>query len=236
MGSAHGRETPGLAARDAVEGPHPVGAGGPMPPGFYPIQKRVCACCGASMEGRQASAKYCRKQCSKTARRRLKTGSLRRTVVGPRPCVECGNEHQRHGLADRCADCALAWRSTGRHKARWGREGTGGPRGTPSRYTARHVFDSPPPAVASTRGAANELIVAVDLMRRGYHVYRALSPAAPCDLLVQHGEIIVRVEVRSTSSGKPAGAILAKDKGRFDVAAVVAADGTIHYDGLPTAQ
>lgn len=236
MGSSHRPETPGSAARNDVEGPHGVVEGDPTAAGFSHTQKRACLHCGTSLDGRQASAKYCRKRCAKNAHRRRKCGSMRSAAAIVRPCVDCGKEHQRHGLADRCSDCALLWRSRGRHKARWEREGTGRPNGTPSRYKVHHVFDSPPPVVSSTRGAANELIVAVDLMRRGYHVFRALSPAAPCDLLVQHGELIVRVEVRSTSSGKPGGAVGAKDKGRFDVAAVVAADGTIHYDGLPSAQ
>ena len=56
-----------------------------------------------------------------------------------------------------------------------------------------------------TTGAISELRVAVDLMSRGYNVFRAMSPACTCDLAVlQNGELL-RIEVRTahiTTSGK----------------------------------
>lgn len=47
-----------------------------------------------------------------------------------------------------------------------------------------------PPVVvltAGTQGAVSEMMAAVDLLRRGYEVFRALSPNAGCDLIALKG-------------------------------------------------
>lgn len=49
---------------------------------------------------------------------------------------------------------------------------------------------------AST-GAANELLVAADLLKKGYEVFRALSPQASCDLAILNDGKLLRVEVRT---------------------------------------
>lgn len=89
---------------------------------------------------------------------------------------------------------------------------------------------------ASTVGAMNELLVASDLLRRGYEVYRAMSPAASCDLLVlRDGVLAGRVEVRTTrrdSTGVLQRRVTTADRGRFDVLALVEPNGAIHYRGL----
>lgn len=85
-------------------------------------------------------------------------------------------------------------------------------------------------------GALGELVVAADLMRRGYEVFRAVSPCAPCDLLVLSGALTLRVEVRTMRRNKYGwanGRVKPKDAGRFDVMAFVEPDGRIHYRGLP---
>lgn len=76
--------------------------------------------------------------------------------------------------------------------------------------------------VASDVGALAELVVCVDLIRRGYQVFRAVSPAAPCDLMAITPDGTFRVEVkaaRRTDRGleydKP------KDQTRYDVLALV---------------
>ncbi len=49
-----------------------------------------------------------------------------------------------------------------------------------------------------TVGALSELRVAIDLMLRGFHVYRAQSPAAPVDLMIfKNGELPLKVEVKT---------------------------------------
>ncbi len=49
----------------------------------------------------------------------------------------------------------------------------------------------------NTMGTISELIVASDLMLRGYEVFRALSPASSCDLLAMGSDGILRIEVRT---------------------------------------
>ena len=54
---------------------------------------------------------------------------------------------------------------------------------------------------SGTVGAIAELAVSADLMRRGFEVFRALSPSSSCDLLAirQPGLPPVKIEVRSAS-------------------------------------
>lgn len=57
----------------------------------------------------------------------------------------------------------------------------------------------------STVGAASELIASVDLLKRGYEVYRAVSPSSSSDLIIKKDNKISSVEVRTgryTDSGK----------------------------------
>jgi hypothetical protein len=59
---------------------------------------------------------------------------------------------------------------------------------------------------SGTIGAIAELVVAADLMRRGHHVFRALSPSAPSDLVVLQDGKFLTVEVRTGKRnwrGKP---------------------------------
>lgn len=215
------------------------------PVGVSPLQ---CAHCERPIVGRHPSALYCRKACSKAAhnsrvqrRRAVETQAVK-------PCQDCGGQIELERLmrkghpAMRCIPCGDRWRVEGRHVARAVKDGSyGKPSGRERVYAAVKAFEAPPPLVASTRGAANELVVAVDLMRRGYDVYRAVSPALACDLVVMRGALAMRVEVRSTSrdvrgTGRVKIPILPRDKGRFDVAALVEPNGTIHYRGLPDVQ
>ena len=63
------------------------------------------------------------------------------------------------------------------------------------------------PIASGTVGAISELRVSVDLMAKGYPVFRALSPACPVDLAVLHGERLLRIEVTTGYLG-PKGQIL----------------------------
>lgn len=72
----------------------------------------------------------------------------------------------------------------------------------------RYAEYNPPrevPLSSSTSGAVSELLVATDLLQRGFAVFRALSPSCPCDLAVLRGPRLARVEVRTgqvTLSGR----------------------------------
>lgn len=50
----------------------------------------------------------------------------------------------------------------------------------------------------STKGAWKELLVAADLLTKGWEVYKAVSNA-PVDLIIWRGDIILKVEVKSPS-------------------------------------
>ena len=87
-------------------------------------------------------------------------------------------------------------------------------------------------APTATVGAAHELLVCVDLMRRGYHVFRAVSPSSPCDLVVFRGdEKPLRIEVRTAARSVGGKIYIPADKGteRYDVKAWVFHDGDIMY-------
>ena len=78
--------------------------------------------------------------------------------------------------------------------------------------------------------AAQELVVSVDLMKRGAHVYRAISHLSPADLVACVGDKMVRIQVRSgrrlangsLSYSQPAA-------GQYDVLAVVDPGNLVTY-------
>lgn len=49
----------------------------------------------------------------------------------------------------------------------------------------------------SNKGAFSEMIACADLIRKGYDVFRAVSPASPCDIVAIKDNIILRIEVRT---------------------------------------
>lgn len=73
---------------------------------------------------------------------------------------------------------------------------------TMEQYVSQNPFRS---KNSSTTGAISELRVAVDLMSRGYDVFRALSSACPCDLAILKDNELLKVEVKTaykSTSGK----------------------------------
>ena len=87
---------------------------------------------------------------------------------------------------------------------------------------------------SGTVGAINELRVSVDLLVKGYSVFRALSPNCPCDLVLLFGRRVFRVEVTTghrTSTGRLTWPI--KDGTRFDVLAVVLPESIVYFTDLP---
>jgi hypothetical protein len=90
-----------------------------------------------------------------------------------------------------------------------------------------------PGVSAVTAGAISELRVACDLMKRGYPVFRALSPACLCDLVAWTAAGAVRIEVRSSGG---VGALIRKqpkDVGRQDVFAFVDSKSIAYEPELP---
>lgn len=104
------------------------------------------------------------------------------------------------------------------------------------KYTARN--GDRPRLPSGTTGAISELIVAADLLRRGYEVFRALSPSCSCDLAVLRNGQLLRVEVRSASLSVGGKWMYSRDRLNFpgtggpvraDVLAVRLYSGPIEY-------
>ncbi len=97
----------------------------------------------------------------------------------------------------------------------------------------RELNGKPSGLAPGTVGAMHELVVCADLMRRGLHVYRAMSPHNPCDLAAVVGDVTLRIEVTTgiyTNSGKGYSHGKASKVKRFDVLAIVMKCGAIHYE------
>lgn len=100
--------------------------------------------------------------------------------------------------------------------------------------SADHLESRGRPRLATaTTGAVSELLAAVDLTRRGFSVFRAVSPACSCDLIALMGGRVLRVEVRTASeklkSGRLSFSRARKDAGRSDVYAIVWGSD-VHYE------
>lgn len=88
--------------------------------------------------------------------------------------------------------------------------------------------------IGTNFGAASELIVAVDLLHKGYEVYRAVVHTTSCDLAMgKRGGPLWRVEVKTAlPSFKRDGTPRLGTQpnwGYFDVLAYVHTDGRIVY-------
>jgi len=84
---------------------------------------------------------------------------------------------------------------------------------------------------SATVGAIHELIVATDLLGKGYAVFRALSPNCDCDLIVSMNGELLRVEVTTRQIGRDVKhpATNREHPEKFDLLAVVFNDGMIKY-------
>lgn len=83
-----------------------------------------------------------------------------------------------------------------------------------------------------TVGAISELRVAVDLLAKGYEVFRAMSQSCSCDLAILKNGKLSRIEVRTgyyTINGKLIYSKRDTDNGRFDIWAIPTTRG-ITYD------
>lgn len=88
------------------------------------------------------------------------------------------------------------------------------------------------PLAAFATGAvaeANEMRVAIDLLSRGYEVFRSAFPAQSCDMLVRFADTTMRIEVTSGNyTGSGTLVHPERDPTKYDVMAVVA-NGKITY-------
>ena len=122
-------------------------------------------------------------------------------------CKQCGDEIDEKRLRKGAKFCSYTCQ-----KAWWGK-------GAENDFAASRV-DLP----SGTVGALAELAVSVDLVARGFEVFRALSPASSCDLAVLTDKRrLLRVEVRTAylRGGEPYLNVAKKDPGRQDFYALV---------------
>jgi hypothetical protein len=105
--------------------------------------------------------------------------------------------------------------------------------GRVKREKVRHEAEARLAISASSIGAVAELVVAADLLRRGYEVYRAVSPAASCDLVILREGRAIRVEVKSARRGNDGSLEYDRPKaGLYDVLALARPSGEVLYRGM----
>lgn len=85
-----------------------------------------------------------------------------------------------------------------------------------------------------TVGRISELLVATDLLMKGYEVFEAVSPCAGCDLIAIKEKKIYRIEVRTGRKNAGDGKITyskgRRDLGKQDTFAIVVSPQKIIYD------
>jgi hypothetical protein len=80
-----------------------------------------------------------------------------------------------------------------------------------------------------TVGAMHELLVCADLLKRGYAVFRSVSPNAYCDMLMAKDGAILRVEVTTGCRTISGSLSFPPKKNRFDLLAIVEKNWRITY-------
>jgi len=131
---------------------------------------KKCLYCGQLLSGSKFK-KYCNISCSS------KYYQLRKTTPKPKiekNCKQCGKAFLTHPSYKFCSQkCSVDWRNNA--------------------YTNTNLTQIP----SSTVGAIAEIIVSAELMKRGFEVYRAMSPASYSDLIAISGDNIYKIEVRT---------------------------------------
>ena len=149
--------------------------------------------------------------CSDVCRPRMNRVRCRPRYEHPRICRECRREFK--GQYNQ-ALCSKRCRDTFRNREKF----------------APDSIQLPTASV----GAISELRVAADLLAKGYEVFRAVSAACSCDLVVMKNGITLRIEVRSSfripTTGKISRPKSSRDAGRQDVFAFCLSDGEIVYE------
>ena len=105
-------------------------------------------------------------------------------------------------------------------------------------YLANHKAyrnSNPPSGLATaTVGAISEYRVVLDLLSKGFNVFRATSPACSCDLIILKNHNILRVEV-TTGKCSIAGRIYyaPHNTDNYDIMAVVLPERVYYYPDIP---
>lgn len=81
-----------------------------------------------------------------------------------------------------------------------------------------------------TTGAIHEFKVAIDLMEKGYEVFRALSPACSCDLAILKNGKLLKIEVKTTYRLRSGKIVYPKIKNpKYDILVLVIRPNEIIY-------
>ena len=80
----------------------------------------------------------------------------------------------------------------------------------------------------STKGALSELKVAIDLIEKGYEVFKAVSPGTSCDYAIWKDGKLLRLEVKSRFYGC-SGVMSKNPPHKADILALVYPDNLITY-------
>lgn len=73
-------------------------------------------------------------------------------------------------------------------------------------------------------GAISELLVAADLLRLGFDVFRAVSQSCSCDIVALRNGVTVRIEVRTGQRNSSGGLSYSKAGIKADHVAIVSGD------------
>lgn len=177
--------------------------------------KRRCLVCSRLFATTRQDRLYCSPKCrlgcsaAKVAVQQQRETVERKTKQSEKVaknCSACGETfYCAHGLAKYCSPkCRTPWRARSQRL--------------------------PGGLITGNTGAASELLVCADLIFRSVHVFRSVSPASPCDLVIQRDGKLLRVEVtkgKRLSSGKLGWA--PHEASKYDVLALVFDDRSIVY-------
>lgn len=145
--------------------------------------------------------------------------------------VHCANRHRRgeglHRDPVTCTGCGKEFVPTGRvwRSCKFCSDTCRG------RYQRGISPDHPSVNLSSgTLGALNEMVATCDLLRRGFHVFRSISPSCPCDLIAMVDGRCWRVEVTSGCI-RADGTLyyVPHDLEKSDVIAAVLPDNQVRY-------
>ncbi len=84
-----------------------------------------------------------------------------------------------------------------------------------------------------TVGAISELRVSVDLLQKGFEVFRALSQSCSCDLAVLKDGKLLRIEVRTAYRSMAGKTLISNKKHRADHLAMAFGDSIVYEPALP---
>lgn len=152
-----------------------------------------------------------RSYCSRHYQRLMKFGDPLGSRVEPRVCVACGELYRAiYGTQKYCSPTCRKVATVR----------------TYSVPAETRLYGISP----STLGTLREMLVAIDLMRRGFDVFKAMSPNSPCDLVALRGDspalrIEVKTAVQSPVTGKVA---VPRPRHNCDLLGLVVGDA-IHY-------